>query len=56
MAITFVVWKTEAIALPGLTAGWQAGWWNSAKFRNLKLYTGWNIQIFLVFDKGTLLL
>jgi len=46
--------KTGAIALvlPDLRqAGRQAGRWNSAKFRTLKLYNGQNIWVFLALDK-----
>jgi len=56
--LLFLCEKSRAIALvlPGLTAGWLAGWQagrqNSTKFKILKLYTGWNIRVFAMFNNS----
>jgi len=44
-----------ALVLPGLMVGWQADE-IALNLKKLKLYTGWNIQVFAIFNKGTVLL
>jgi len=50
--------RAIALALPGLTAGWLAGWGADEIVLNLKIFKiiYWIKYLFSLFNKGTVLL